>query len=841
MYQTYYNLKAKPFQMSTDPKFLWLGEKHKEALATLKYAIAENKGVLALTGDVGTGKTTLINALIQSLGEDVISATIYDPSLGMLDFFNIVADAFNLPKKFSNKGEFLIYLRQFLIKALEKKQKVLLIIDEAQTISPELLEEIRLLSNLEEKHTRLLNIFFVGQNEFVDILQERKNRALRQRITINYNIESLTETETETYIKYRLRIAGTKALVFDAGAIREIFTFSGGYPRLINIICDHALLSGFVKEVEIISTDVIKECKKELRLSEWDSGPDINAFKEDGKDGHEKVEISEKDAESSDDEDAPIRLTRGLYREAPTFEPEKKPFSPFVLAVAVIVLIGGIVGYVYYNAEKGKNTRPGAATLKQNQVPYSKQLDSKKNDGIIVPPTQNTPDVQPGKKVDEMLSSGTTPETEMESGLLKDMVSEEMKSLDRLSSDQTADDIDIKDEAGEQELKNDESKPAAEIPASEKEPDKMQKQSKLPEKPQTRPIASKTSKKYETKQKTSTVKVASKSSEVVKKPLTGSVKDKQAVKIKKPKSSIKPLAAKTGTSEKMKAPVKKALKTSTGQMDLKFRLQTFLADYSRAYENKKLDKFTTFFTSDAVEDGKPFRSQLPKYRRNFEIIDSLNYKIDLHNYSVQKDSGLVRVEGIFYARTRLVNETDKWRQSTGGILMELASHGDSFRIKRLGSIERGAVKIASSASVQKAAPPGNASSPVRQESPFPSFEDLPSRLRAFLVDYSNAYESKKIDNFVAFFTPDALEKGQPFSSLIPKYRRNFELIDALNYRIDLKRYAIQENIGLIRIEATVQVRVRLAQEGGKWRQSSSGITMELEVYGDSFRIRRLDY
>ena len=189
MYLSYYNLKAKPFQMSTDPAFLWLGEKHREALAVLKYAVLENKGVLALTGDVGTGKTTLINALLKSLGEDTITATIYDPRLEVLDFFNTVAAAFKIEGPFDGKGKFILKFMDFLIKTHERNQKILLIIDEAQGINEDLLEEIRLLSNLEAKYTRLLNIFFVGQNEFIDILQKYENRALRQRVTIRYHIE----------------------------------------------------------------------------------------------------------------------------------------------------------------------------------------------------------------------------------------------------------------------------------------------------------------------------------------------------------------------------------------------------------------------------------------------------------------------------------------------------------------------------------------------------------------------------------------------------------------------------------------------------------------------------
>jgi len=267
MYLSYYNLDKKPFQLTTDPDFLWLGEKHKEAFATLKYAILENKGVLALTGDVGTGKTTLINALIRSLEEDKVAATIYDPRLEVLEFFNMVATEFNMGKTFESKGAFVTHFRQFLQKAHERKQKVLLIIDEAQSLSKELLENIRLLSNIELPNEKLINIFFVGQDEFNQTLASQEYRALHQRIILTYNIRPLSGIEIFAYIKYRLKVAGTEIKLFNRKAIQEVYRFSNGYPRLINTICDHALLTGYVRKLNKITPAIIMECSHELNLS----------------------------------------------------------------------------------------------------------------------------------------------------------------------------------------------------------------------------------------------------------------------------------------------------------------------------------------------------------------------------------------------------------------------------------------------------------------------------------------------------------------------------------------------------------------------------------------------
>ncbi len=275
MYENFYDLKAMPFQITSDPRFLWLGEKHSEALATLKYGILENKGFLLLTGDVGTGKTALINRLVKMIDVAAIIAKLPDPGLSNLDFFNFLAVEFRMNKKFDSKGAFLIHLKKFLLEAYANRKRVLLIIDEAQRLNHELLEQIRLLSNIELQNRKLINIFFVGQTEFSEMLMEERSRAVRQRISVSYHIEPLAEIETREYIKHRLKIAGVTRDIFSKDAVREIHSFSAGYPRLVNIICDHALLTGYASGLKSIDRKIILECEQELKIpleSEVDNG-----------------------------------------------------------------------------------------------------------------------------------------------------------------------------------------------------------------------------------------------------------------------------------------------------------------------------------------------------------------------------------------------------------------------------------------------------------------------------------------------------------------------------------------------------------------------------------------
>lgn len=267
MYLEYYHLAQKPFQINTDPAFLWFGEKHKEALATLKYGILENKSFLLLTGDVGVGKTTIINALLQALDTNDLVAVINDPMLDKLDFFTHISRAFGLTESFTSKGHFLITFGNFLLDQHYRGKRLLLIVDECQLLGHELLEEIRLLSNLEKNGTKLINIFFVGQLEFNDTLLLPENRAIRQRITVSYNILPLSLEETGKYIEHRLTVAGANRKIFDKSAVREIFQSSDGYPRLINVLSDRALLTGFITSSKQIDKKIIKDCARELDIS----------------------------------------------------------------------------------------------------------------------------------------------------------------------------------------------------------------------------------------------------------------------------------------------------------------------------------------------------------------------------------------------------------------------------------------------------------------------------------------------------------------------------------------------------------------------------------------------
>ncbi|GAB6908613.1 hypothetical protein JCM12296A_44530 [Desulfosarcina cetonica] len=312
MYKSFFGLNKKPFQITTDPSFLWMGKKHREALSTLKYGVMDNKGFLLITGDVGTGKTTLINRLVEDIKDRAYTAKVPDPGLSKYDFYRMVARYFGLPIEVRTKSDFLEPFSRFLNDARAERKSVLLLIDEAQRLKHDLMEEIRLLSNLEHQDAKLLNIFFVGQNEFNAILMQPENRALMRRITITYNIEPLDPVETREYIRHRLKTAGAGYEIFSTAAMEEVFQYSKGFPRQINIICDLAMFFASQLKQRTINRKVVTQCRERLTL---------------------KVDTG--DAETKDNLRAPA--PRHHYR--PPQKQHARWIAPALLALMLLVLI----------------------------------------------------------------------------------------------------------------------------------------------------------------------------------------------------------------------------------------------------------------------------------------------------------------------------------------------------------------------------------------------------------------------------------------------------------------------------------------------------------------------
>ncbi|BHH85269.1 AAA family ATPase [Desulforhopalus sp. 52FAK] len=266
MYKSFYNLDRKPFEIIPDTSFLWLGENHQEALSTLRYGILDNKGFLLLTGDAGVGKTSLIKGLTKSFDDDVEWGVIDNPTLERIDFYNEIARNFGIDKKFTSKVQFLIQFSHFLHKADDDNKKVLLLIDECHLLSQEMLEELRLLSNIEKADAKLINIFFVGESSFTELLGQPKNRAVRQRLTLTADIPSLSSHETEDYIRHRLEVAGAREKIFSAKACQVVHRFSGGVPLEINKICDAALKLGANLEESIITPALVETALNKVDL-----------------------------------------------------------------------------------------------------------------------------------------------------------------------------------------------------------------------------------------------------------------------------------------------------------------------------------------------------------------------------------------------------------------------------------------------------------------------------------------------------------------------------------------------------------------------------------------------
>lgn len=284
MYESFFDLKTKPFELVPNPEFLFFSRAHKKAKTYLDYGIREKIGFIMLTGEVGSGKTTLIRSLIQGLDHAVKLSKIFNTKVSSLQLLAMINEDFGLPVQGKDKITLLRELNDFLIEQYMRNSQSVLIIDEAQNLTPELLEEIRLLSNLETDRHKLLQIILVGQPELRNILSQPDMRQLRQRINISCHLYPLTRAETEDYIRHRLEVAGNRdAAEFQDGTMDLIYTYSRGIPRLINITCDFLFLSAFVDEKREITVDLVKEVIGEVETENryWqDEAPD-SAFSAD--------------------------------------------------------------------------------------------------------------------------------------------------------------------------------------------------------------------------------------------------------------------------------------------------------------------------------------------------------------------------------------------------------------------------------------------------------------------------------------------------------------------------------------------------------------------------------
>ena len=274
MYNKFFGFKEKPFTLVPNPEYLFLSKSHEEILAHLTYAISQGDGFVEITGEVGTGKTTLCRAFLESLDKSIEAAYIFNPKLDALQLLKVINDEFGIDSSPDNTKDLIDILNAFLITKKAAGQKILVLIDEAQNLSLEVLEQLRLLSNLETTQKKLLQIILVGQPELGEILASHQLRQLGQRITINCRLAPLTFQETRDYIRHRISLASHRAGPhFDKGSFRAIYNFSRGVPRLINIACDRALLNGFTRNSFNITASITKEAIKELTHEKSSSAP----------------------------------------------------------------------------------------------------------------------------------------------------------------------------------------------------------------------------------------------------------------------------------------------------------------------------------------------------------------------------------------------------------------------------------------------------------------------------------------------------------------------------------------------------------------------------------------
>ena len=267
MYKTFFGLHSSPFSDNPDPRYLFMTPYAQEALACLEYGISARKGFTVLTGEVGTGKTTLLRCALSSLKQQRVStAFVFNPRLDVLDFLEFVLTDFGIAPSTCTKSGMLLQLNYWLVERFAANEACILVIDEAQNLSWELLEEVRLLTNLETSSQKLLQIVLSGQPELAETLHHPMVRQLRQRVSLWCRTESLTADQTHGYVAERLRLSGATSPLFSSESLDLVHSYSGGIPRVINLLCEHALLAAYVDQIRQIPKPIIEMVAGELEL-----------------------------------------------------------------------------------------------------------------------------------------------------------------------------------------------------------------------------------------------------------------------------------------------------------------------------------------------------------------------------------------------------------------------------------------------------------------------------------------------------------------------------------------------------------------------------------------------
>ena len=271
MYKTFFGLTRNPFEISPDPYFLFATARHNEALASIVHGVLRHKGFIVVSGEVGTGKTLLVRCLLELLRRnDIASANVFNPCLSPLEFLRYIVGDLGIKTASQDKGSLLLELNNYLIARHRKNTTTVLIVDEAQHLEPELLEEIRLLTNLETSQQKLLQIVLVGQPELDQKMDSPDLRQLKQRIAMRCQLEPLQEEETKSYILRRLQRAGANShanTMFPPDTIASVYRYSKGIPRLINTVCDNALIAAYAGKSPSVRPEIIDEVAKDLRLN----------------------------------------------------------------------------------------------------------------------------------------------------------------------------------------------------------------------------------------------------------------------------------------------------------------------------------------------------------------------------------------------------------------------------------------------------------------------------------------------------------------------------------------------------------------------------------------------